>query len=177
LSKVTTIDFDSEIEVYKLEKNRFDINDFKCKNSVYENYIKKDAFEDQEKSIAQTWIFVYKNQNVIGYVSIAMGHVNKTQHVKLRSLPHTNIPGLLLGRIATHQDFERLGVGHKMIDWVFFKAIDYALGIGCRILFLNPESGVEKWYTDMKFVQIKTKRHNMMFYDLDIYKQKNSNPS
>jgi hypothetical protein len=44
--------------------------------------------------------------------------------------------------------------------------------VGCRILFLNPENGVEKWYTDMDFVQIKTKKQNLMFYDLDIYKQK-----
>lgn len=42
-------------------------------------------------------VFVHKNQNVIGYVSIAMGDLNKTHHKKLKHFPHTNVPGLLLG--------------------------------------------------------------------------------
>lgn len=172
MSKITSIDFDNEISVYRLAKNLFNVQDFKCKNTEYENYIKTDAFIDQTKSIAQTWVFVYKNQEIVGYVSLAMGHINKTQHKKLKDIPHTNVPGILLGRLATHQDFECLGIGHKMIDWVFSESIDYAKDVGCRILFLNPENGVEKWYTDMDFVQIKTKKQNVMFYDLDIYKQK-----
>ncbi|MHB8602097.1 MAG: GNAT family N-acetyltransferase [Nitrosotalea sp.] len=170
MSKITSIDFDTEVEVYRLEKGLFDINNFKCSNSVYEEYIKKEAHDDQKTSIAQTWLFVYKNQNVIGYVSIAMGDLNKTQHEKLKGFPHTNVPGLLLGRIATHKDYENLKVGRKMVDWVFSEAIRYTADIGCRILYLNPEQGVEGWYTKMGFAQIKKRNSNIMFFDLELYK-------
>lgn len=114
MSKVTSINLDTEVEVYRLEENLFDIKDFKCSNKIYEDYIKKEACDDQRNMIAQTWVFVYKNVNVIGYASIAMGNLNKTQHEKLRGFPHTNVPGLLLGRLATHKDFECLGVGKNV---------------------------------------------------------------
>ena len=100
-----------------------------------------------------------------------MGDLNKTQHEKLNHFPHTNVPGILLGRLATHKKFEGLGIGQSMVDWVFSEAICYAKDIGCRILYLNPEQGVETWYSEkMKFVHI-TKRHkgDVMFYDLQLY--------
>ena len=172
MSKIDSIDFENEIEIYKLEKNLFDIKKFECSSSPdYENYIKDDAYTDQENSIAQTWVFVYKNQHVVGYVSIAMGDLNKTQHEKLQQFPHTNVPGLLLGRLATHKDFQGLKIGQKMVDWVFSEAIRYANDIGCRILYLNPEEGVKAWYSEkMKFAHIKKqKNQDVMFYDLQLY--------
>ena len=93
MSKINSIDFE-KVEIYKLEKI-FDIESFQCNNPIYEDYIKGEAYEDQANSIAQTWIFVYNNQNVIGYVSIAMGDLNKTQHEKLEQFPHTNVPFLI----------------------------------------------------------------------------------
>ena len=170
MSRAESIDFD-KVEVYKLEKNLFDIMHFQCSNSDYSKYIYKEAHEDQAKSIAQTWVFVYDNQYVIGYVSIAMGDLNKTQHEKLQNFPHTNVPGVLLGRLATHKDYEGLGVGQKMVDWVFSEAIRYATDIGCRILYLNPEKGLDTWYSKkMNFVHIKKKNgQDVMFYDLKLY--------
>lgn len=35
-----SIDF-NDVKVYKLKKNLFDIQEFQCTNSEYENYIKK----------------------------------------------------------------------------------------------------------------------------------------
>lgn len=175
MSKISSIDFDSEVEIHKLEKGLFDVGDFQCSHNDYENYIKGEAYEDQANSIAQTWLFVYNNQNVIGYVSIAMGDLNKTEHEKLRHFPHTNVPGVLLGRLATHKDFEGLKVGQKMVDWVFYESIRYAKDIGCRVLYLNPEDGVETWYLKMKFAYIKKKKNqDIMFYDLQLYE--NNNP-
>lgn len=170
MSKANSINFD-KVEVYKLERNLFDITKFQCSNPTYGDYIRNEAYDDQVKSIAQTWIFVYNNQHVIGYVSIAMGDLNKTQHEKLQNFPHTNVPGVLLGRLATHKDYECLGVGQKMIDWVFSEAIRYAKDIGCRILYLNPEKGLDTWYSKkMKFVHIKKKNNqDVMFYDLKLY--------
>ena len=171
MSEISSVDFDSEIEIYKLKKELFDINNFECNNPEYENYIRDEAYKDQRNSIAQTWVFVYKNQNVVGYASIAMGDLNKTQHEKLNHFPHTNVPGILLGRLATHKKFEELGIGQNMVDWVFSEAIRYAKDIGCRILYLNPEQGVESWYSKkMKFAHIKNKRKDdVMFYDLQLY--------
>jgi len=171
------IDFEKNVDIFKLEKNLFDITDFKCSNPEYESYIKDDAYKDQTKFIAQTWVFVHKNENVIGYVSIAMGDLNKIQHKKLNHFPHTNVPGLLLGRIATRKEWEKHDVGQTMVEWVFSEAIRYSTDVGCRILYLNPEDGVDTWYSEkMKFVPIKNKHGKVvtMFHDLQKYLNQSS---
>ena len=165
------IDFD-KVTAYKLCLGLFDIDQFKCSKKKYEDYIRVEAYEDQCKSIAQTWVFVYDQKHVVGFVTIAMGDLNKTQHEKLKAFPHVNVPGLLIGRLATHKNFENQGVGQKMVDWVFAKAISYSHDIGCRILYLNPEKGVEGWYAKkMRFIHIKKSgKLNIMFHDLHLYK-------
>ena len=48
-----SIDFKKDASIFKLKTNLFDINNFKCSNPEYEDYIKEVAYEDQEKSSAQ----------------------------------------------------------------------------------------------------------------------------
>ncbi|MGI0061214.1 MAG: GNAT family N-acetyltransferase [Nitrosotalea sp.] len=170
MPKVNSIDFVNKVEVYLLRKNQFDLNKFSCDKKSFDEYIKNDAFKDQEEQVGQTWLFVYKKSKVIGYVTIAMGDLNKTQHDKLRKLPHTNIPGVLLGQIATHTDYQNLGVGRWMIDWVITKSLELSKTLGCRVLLLDAESEVVDWYVKkLHFVHITSKGKNVMFYDLRKY--------
>ncbi len=161
------IDFKTDVQTHKLKKELFDLDSFRCSNKVYEDYLKKEAYNEQENSLSQTWVFVYKKQNVIGYVSIAMGDINKTASKKLMKFPHTNIPGVLLGQLATHIDYEGLGVGRFMVGWVYVEASRFAESIGCRLLYLNPDKGLNEWYTKMGFTLIQKKnKQDIMFRDL-----------
>lgn len=167
---VSSINFQKDVHIQKLDKTSFDLNRFKCSKQQYENYIKKEAFDDQDEEIGQTWLFVYKKKEVIGYVTIAMADLNKNDHKKLESFPHSNVPGLLIGQIATHKDFEGLGVGKTMIDWVVTEAKNYQNNIGCRVVVLSPENDVISWYKKIGFVHIQHKRkQDVMFIDLDWY--------
>lgn len=168
MPKVSSIDFENEVEIYKLRKNLFNIKQFSCKNQAYADYIKKDAFEDQVKSIGQTWVFVYKQKEVIGYTTIAMAELNKSHHKKLSGFPHSHVPSLLLGRLATHQDYEGLGVGTRMTHWVISEGKRYSKELGCRLVILNPEKDVIEWYRDkLGFMHIPIKKkQGIMFYDL-----------
>ena len=100
-----------------------------------------------------------------------MAQLHKNQHSKLGQFPHSNVPALLLGQIATHQDYEGLGVGQRMVQWVIYRGIQYSKDIGCRLVVLQPEKDVIKWYRNkLKFVHIQHKRkQDIMFYDLDWY--------
>ncbi|MGI0062430.1 MAG: GNAT family N-acetyltransferase [Nitrosotalea sp.] len=170
MHKIKAIDFVNEVEVYRLRSGLFNLNKFCCGKKSFDDYIKKDAFKDQEEKLGQTWLFVYKNKEIIGYVTIAMGDLNKTHHDKLRKLPHTNIPGMLLGQIATHIDYQKLGVGKWMIDWVIAQSLQLSETLGCRILLLDAENDVVDWYVKkLHFVHISLKGKNVMFYDLRKY--------
>lgn len=176
MPNVSSIDFENETEIYKLHKNLFDIKKFKCSKQDYANYIKKDAIIDQKRSIGQTWVLVYKQREVIGYVTLAMAELHKNQHRKLHVFPHSYIPALLVGQLATHQDYEHLGVGKTMIQWVISQGIQYSKNIGCRLIILNPEKDVIKWYREkLGFEHIPHRRkQDVMFYDLAWYKGNNN---
>ena len=132
------------------------------------DYLKEEAFDDQAKKIGQTWLFVYKKKDVIGYVTIAMANLNKNKHGKLKSLSHNNVPGLLIGQIATHKDFEGLGVGRTMIEWAATHAKKYQNDVGCRVIIVNPDKDAVGWYEKIGFVHIRHKRkQDVMFVDLN----------
>ena len=137
MSVLDGVDFQNSITIHRLQADMFDVADFRCSNPNYEKYLKDEAFKEQKASIAQTWVFVLKKKNVVGYVSLAMGNVTKTKHTKLSTLPHTDVPGILLGRLATHVTYERMGVGTYMISWVFSEAKRQSADIGCRSAYLN----------------------------------------
>ena len=150
-----------------MDKSSFDLNRFRCRKQWYADYLKREAFDDQAEKTGQTWLFVYKKEEVIGYVTIAMADLDKNEHGKLKSLPHSNVSGLLIGQIATHKDFEGLGVGKTMIDWVAAQAKEYQNNVGCRVVVLNPDRDVVGWYEKIGFVHIRHKRkQDVMFIDL-----------
>jgi len=168
LPKHPSINFKKDIIICKLKKNLFNIDDFRCKKQAYVNYLKKDALDDQENSIGQTWLFVNKQKDVIGFVTIAMAELNKSHHQKLKNFPHSHIPAVLIGQLATHQDYESLGVGKHMIYWVITEAINYSKNIGCKLIILNPEDDVVSWYRKLGFIHIPTsgRKKDLMFYNL-----------
>ena len=105
---------------------------------------------------------------MIGYITIAMAYLSKREHGKLEPFPHSNVPGLLVGQIAVHRDFEGLGVGKAMIKWVIAEAKKYQNSVGCRLLILNPDNDVVGWYEKIGFVHIQHKtKQDVMFIDLD----------
>ena len=166
------IDFQNDIKIHRLQSDMFDIADFRCSNPDYEKHLKHEAFKEQGASISQTWVFVLKEKNIVGYVSLAMGNVVKTRHEKLRPLPHADAPGVLLGQLATHLDYEKHGIGRYMLLWVFLEAIKQSNHIGCRIVYLNPEDNTVGWYTRIGFAHIKLKhKQDIMFYDINRYKK------
>ncbi len=165
---VRPANFYKDIRIHRLGRTGFVLNRFECRKQQYADYLREGAFDDQAKKVGQTWLFVYKKECVIGYITIAMAHLSRREHGKLESFPHSNVPGLLVGQIATHRNFEGLGIGKAMIDWAAAQAKEYQEDMGCRLIIVNPDKDVVGWYEKIGFVRIRHERkQDMMFIDLD----------
>ena len=156
------------MQVRKLTRDIPGIAAFRCSKDKFVTYLQTTSFQDQKARIGKTWVFQYEN-HVIGFITIAMADTNKKEHAKLEAFPHSNIPALLIGQLATHADFERSGVGQAMIQHAINEAKKYSKDIGCRIVMLNPESDVVDWYVRRGFVHIPHTDNStdIMFVDLD----------
>lgn len=150
------------------------VKDFKCTDDDYANYLHVTAFSDQEMNIAQTWLYVY-DKKIIGYITLSMAHMLQEEHKKLRVDAYGNIPGMIIGQIATHEAYEESGVATKMIKWAISQADAYSKTIGCKMVMLNPkdDEDVRQFYKNRKFVYVHhdDKQLDSMFVLLDWSKQ------
>lgn len=108
-----------------------------------------------EKGLGRTSVLVWRGK-VIGFISIAMAHMDPERVPDLKNQGFGDYPALLVGHLATHKDFEKKGVAIHLLSWAIKKAVIYSKTIGCRFVMLNPEDDekVRQFYTNRKFTYI-----------------------
>lgn len=137
------IDFDNDVKIVKLTSIHKVDNGFECKKPDYTEYYKVHAFNDMMYGIGKTWLCTYKSDTVIGFISVAMSHMKPERHESLMGKGYGNIPALLIGHLATRKDYEKKGVGTRLIAWAIKEAVNISDRVGCRIVMLSPENDQE----------------------------------
>lgn len=95
----------------------------------------------------RTWTCM-ENGAVIGYISVAMGHMRPGRDPALRGMGYGNVPALLVGYLATDKRHVRQGVASNLLLWAVHEATRASKRVGCRILMLNPidDPDVKRFY-------------------------------
>ena len=90
---------------------------------------------------------------VLGYISVAMGHMRPERDPALRGMGYGNVPALLVGYLATDKRHVRQGVAGDLLLWAVHEAIRASKRMGCRILMLNPldDPEVKEFYHNRGF--------------------------
>ena len=94
---------------------------FKCSDPYFEEYLKFHAYDEDAKQLSKTWGFMY-GKEMIGHIAIAMSHMKQEMHETLKMDAHGNVPAVLIGYLATHRDYERMGIGSYMVGWAIVRA-------------------------------------------------------
>ncbi|MDF2737171.1 MAG: hypothetical protein K0S93_1028 [Nitrososphaeraceae archaeon] len=80
---------DRDIKVYNLTSainESVNLSDFKCEKQHFADYLRLYAKEDDDKGIGKLWLFVTGNNKVIGYVTLTMSQLSRSQHLDLGRL-------------------------------------------------------------------------------------------
>ena len=126
------------------------LDKFKCSDPYFEEYLKFHAYDEDAKKISKTWGFMCE-RDMLGYVTIAMSHMEQGMHETLKMDAHGNVPAMLVGYLATRRDYERVGMGSCMMAWVMKRATRYSKGIGCRVVMLNPQDRRRRFLHKTRF--------------------------
>ena len=91
---------------------------FDCGDQPLNNYLKRHAWNNQEKSsIGVTYVAVEDQaaRTVLGYFTLAMASVPRDAFPKkhVRGLPAYDLPLLLLARLAVQPPVRRAGIGAR----------------------------------------------------------------
>jgi predicted GNAT family N-acyltransferase len=160
---------DQDVKVYNITKainESVNLSYFKCEKQYFADYLRLYAKQDDDKGIGKLWLFVNGNNKVIGYVTLAMSQLSKSQHLDLgRMTPRTYVPGILIGEMARDIDYKGRGLGNIMINWVVSKARDLSKEVACRIIIVEAEEDKIDIYKKWGFEPIENfeERRNTMF--------------
>ena len=142
---MASIDWDS-ISVEPLDRHH-DFSDFHCASDDLDDFIKNDALHEQKCMLSRTYLFFYEG-HVIGFVSLSADSV-AVQRLKTddivrkqdgRSL-YSNLPCILIGRMAVIKQYERKGLGTKILKWAVGLITDVVCkAVGCRYITVDPKA-------------------------------------
>lgn len=164
------IDF-AKVVISRLGKNTPGISTFKNQKRDMVDHLQRDALNEQKRKIGTTWVWVYDDHIALGYITLAAYSINKKyiqnnqDYAEAGQFPYGTVPALLIGQLATHKEYERQGVGKRMIAWAIKMAIDLSKMAGCRMVALHSYDDVVGWYEKQKFRKVSTKQ-TIMYLDI-----------
>jgi predicted GNAT family N-acyltransferase len=161
----------SDIEVYPLTAiDKESIKTFKCEKEEFNDYLYSTAYEDDAKSVGKVFIFTTTEIKVIGFATLAMSQLSKHQHTELgRLTTHDHIPGVLIGELARHIDYQGRGLGILMRNWIINHALKISKEIGCRLIILQAVEDKIDLYKKWGFIPVSDFEESgryKMFIDL-----------
>jgi len=147
------------IVIRRLEE-REEVENFDCGDEPLNNYLKRHAWSNQEKSsIGVTYVAVDESapRAVLGYFTLATASVPRAAFPKryVRGLPPYDLPLILLARLAVDRRFAGRGLGHVLISEAFRISLRVADEVGCRCIITDAYRDRISWYAKYGFVPIE----------------------
>jgi len=163
--------------VLSADHNRF-LTTFHCKNPELKDFLVDDAYQSQSDRVSVTRI-VFHNGRLIGYFTLVTDVIKKTELADGDGEPdfrYNTYPALKIARLATHQEFERQGVGRGMLMKIFAIWIRFSAYIGCRIITVDAKPDAVGFYKKFGFHEAvmdykKLKDRDIVHLYIDIHKE------
>ena len=161
------------IVIRRLEQHD-DVEGFECGDEPLDNYLKRYAWTNQEKSLIGV-SYVAADEcapyAVLGYFTLAMASVRRDVFPKkqVRGLPPYDLPLILPARLAVDRRFAGRGLGHTLISEAFRISLRVSNEIGCRCIITDAYPNRIGWHARYGFVPIEGKLDagpQRMFLDL-----------
>jgi GNAT superfamily N-acetyltransferase len=163
-----------DVEVYSLPKaleESIDFSKFKCEKQEFADYLRSTAPEDDKNNIAKVWVFTSREREVIGYVTLIMSQLSRSEHRGLGKLTtHRNVSAILMSEMAAHMDYAGRGLGRLMLDWVVSMALDLSQYVACRLVIvesLEDKVDVYKHWGFQSIYDLEDRTRYSMFLRID----------
>lgn len=144
-----------------------DFGGFACSKPEFAEYLKVDAYYDQDARMGRTYVFEHEGR-IVGYVVLAMAHMPVTEQQHLNISTYGTVPALLISHLATHEQYERRGVGKNMLLWAISYGDQISDSVGCRAVIVSSDADVVDFYKKSGFVHGTESADipNMMYFDI-----------
>lgn len=140
-----------------LEKNHNRKN-FTCGIDEMDNYLKHYASQDIKRRLAVCYVIADKDNDVIGYYTLSSNSIDLTDLPDdlSKSLKYTEIPVIIIGRLAVHQDYQRNKLGQTLLIDALKRIVEISALVGSHAVIVDPINEMaEKFYKKFGFIVLK----------------------
>jgi predicted GNAT family N-acyltransferase len=151
------------------------VENFDCEDEVLNNYLKKHAWNNQQKiSIGVTYVVVDESAPsiVLGYFTLATSAVPRDSFPKkqVRGLPAYDLPLIPLARLAVDYRFGGKGLGPQLLAEAFRISVAVSEQVGCRCIVTDAYQDKVSWYAKYGFIALEggseNQRTRRLFLDI-----------
>jgi len=149
-----------------LEKNHNRKN-FSCGIDDLDNYLKQNVNQDIKKRLAVCYVIADQNKEVIGYYTLSSNSIDLSDIPEdlAKSLKYAEIPVVIIGRLAIHQDYQGNKLGQTLLIDALKRIVEISALVGNHAVIVDPINTIaSNFYIKLGFVPLKNS--NRMFLPL-----------
>jgi GNAT superfamily N-acetyltransferase len=135
-----------------------DLGGFACGVVDLDEFLRDDALRLQGRRVARVYVALAEDR-IVGYVAlVADSLVLETREKRTLKLKHGDpvwVPAVKIGRLAICSDYQRHGVGKKLMRFAVDIANHVSDTIGCRLMTLDALPSAISYYEGLGFIRNK----------------------
>ena len=147
------------LSVTVLDKAVHDRAAFQCGVESLDQYLKRQAAQDQKRSIAQVYVLIQEgNSQILGYYTLSSSGVDLTdlpdeQRQKLPGYPI--VPVVLLGRLAVDESCKGQRLGEWLLMDCLQRVVNLSRDLGIYALMVDAlDDGAARFYQRYGFLPL-----------------------
>lgn len=159
------------------ETNR--VRNFSCGNKDLDDFLNTEEVDNYEaQNFGKTYLVFYKG-DLVAYFTISFDGLRREYLKTHRSFSKAgeviieSIPAIKIGRLAVHKDWQHVGIGRTIIQYIAGMALELSRQGGLRLLIVEAKPESKDFYEKCGFMltdevgRERRRRHRTMFFDLD----------
>jgi GNAT superfamily N-acetyltransferase len=135
-------------------------NGFSCGKEMLDNYFWKQAKQDVKRKLAACFVAIDKESNLIkGYYTLSSNSISNEwiPETLKKNLPnsYSDIPTILLGRLAIDKEFQGKGFGAMLLIDALKRCFEISDSVGAFAIIVDPlDISAEEFYLKYGFIKL-----------------------
>jgi len=145
---------------------------FKCREPDLTEFLIEDALPNQAARLSVTRVISYEGQ-IVGFFTLTNDCIIRkgiSGDDGEEWYPYPHYPALKIARLATHQEFERRGIGRAMLLKTVAIAMRLSQYVGCRMITVDSKPKSEGFYLKYGFQRALMKKKDVVPLYRDFYR-------
>ncbi|WP_304067861.1 GNAT family N-acetyltransferase [Pedobacter glucosidilyticus] len=149
-----------ELRIVHLEK-KHDKSKFTCGYELLDNYIRKQARQDVNRDLSACFVLVDNHDTVKGYYTLSANSIKREEFLDdlAKKLPpsYTELPTILLGRLAIDESIKGNGYGEKILLDALNRSLAISESMDSIAVVVDPiDEKAQNFYLQYGFILLPT---------------------